>query len=128
MRSWYTTVGRDERNAIRACYGGWALDALYFQLYPTSARRSDQGFSYNCGRACGAVFPALAGLLSSSMTLGHAIGVFAGSAYGLLVLSDYCLFAGNQGKGAQRSGIHHLQGGGHSTRFTRASSAFALLA
>jgi MFS family permease len=61
------------------------------ELFPTSVRASGQGFAYNCGRAIGAFFPALVGFLSASITLGHAVGVFAGSAYGLLVLAAYCL-------------------------------------
>jgi MFS family permease len=61
------------------------------ELFPTSVRASGQGFSYNFGRAIGALFPALVGLLSASMTLGSAISIFAGSAYGLLVVAAYCL-------------------------------------
>jgi MFS family permease len=61
------------------------------ELFPTSARASGQGFAYNFGRAIGAFFPALVGFLSASMTLGHAVGVFAGGAYVLLVVAAYCL-------------------------------------
>src|SRR5260370_162527 len=61
------------------------------ELFPTSVRASGQGFAYNFGRAIGAFFPALVGLLSTSMTLGFAISIFAGSAYGLLVVAAYCL-------------------------------------
>jgi MFS family permease len=67
------------------------LGPFLTELFPTSVRGSGQGFCYNFGRAGGAFFPAFVGLLSSSMTLGHAIGVFSVSAYGLLVLSAYCL-------------------------------------
>lgn len=61
------------------------------ELFPTNVRGSGQGFSYNFGRAIGAFFPALIGMLSASMPLGHAIGIFAGAAYGLLVIAAYCL-------------------------------------
>jgi MFS family permease len=61
------------------------------ELFPTRVRASGQGFSYNFGRAIGAFFPALVGLLSNSMTLGFAISIFASSAYGLLVVAAYCL-------------------------------------
>jgi MFS family permease len=67
------------------------LGPFLTELFPTSTRGSGQGFCYNFGRAGAAFFPALVGLLASSMTLGHAIGVFSLSAYGLLVLSAYCL-------------------------------------
>jgi MFS family permease len=61
------------------------------EQFPTGARASGQGFSYNFGRAAGAFVPALVGVLSASMTLGQAIGIFATSAYGLLVIAAYCL-------------------------------------
>jgi MFS family permease len=70
-------------------FGG--MGPFMTELFPTSVRASGQGFAYNCGRAMGAFFPALVGLLSTSMTLGLAISIFAGSAYGLLVLASYCL-------------------------------------
>jgi len=61
------------------------------ELFPTSVRGAGQGFSYNFGRAIGALFPALVGHLSATMTLGHSIGIFSGGAYGLLVVAAYCL-------------------------------------
>jgi len=61
------------------------------ELFPTGVRASGQGFSYNFGRAMGALFPALVGFLSATMTLGQAIGVFAGAAYAMLVLAAYGL-------------------------------------
>ena len=67
------------------------LGPFFTELFPTSVRGSGQGFSYNVGRAIGTFFPALVGQLAASMTLGHAIGTFAVSAYGLLVLAAYCL-------------------------------------
>jgi MFS family permease len=67
------------------------LGPFLTELFPTSIRASGQGFSYNFGRAMGALFPALVGQLAASMSLGHAIGVFAAGAYGLLVVAAYCL-------------------------------------
>jgi MFS family permease len=56
------------------------IGAFFTELFPTSLRGSGQGFSYSFGRALGAVFPALVGYLSATMSLGHAIAVFAVSA------------------------------------------------
>jgi MFS family permease len=67
------------------------IGPFFTELFPTGVRGSGQGFSYNAGRATGALFPALVGLLSASMSLGAAIGVFAAVAYGLLVIAAYCL-------------------------------------
>jgi MFS family permease len=67
------------------------IGPFFTELFPTAVRASGQGFSYNVGRAAGALFPALVGFLSASMSLGRAIGVFAGFAYGLLVIAAYCL-------------------------------------
>jgi MFS family permease len=67
------------------------LGPFFTELFPTAVRASGQGFCYNVGRAAGALFPALVGFLSASMSLGRAIGVFAGFAYGLLVIAAYCL-------------------------------------
>jgi hypothetical protein len=50
-----------------------------------------QGFAYNIGRATGALFPALVGVLSAHMSLGHAIGLFAGLAYATMALAAFLL-------------------------------------
>jgi MFS family permease len=63
------------------------IGAFFTELFPTSLRGSGQGFSYSFGRALGAVFPALVGYLSEAMSLGHAIAVFAVSAYALMILA-----------------------------------------
>jgi MFS family permease len=63
------------------------IGAFFTELFPTSVRGSGQGFSYSFGRALGAVFPALVGYLSATMSLGHAIAVFAVSAYALMILA-----------------------------------------
>jgi MFS family permease len=67
------------------------IGPFFTELFPTSVRGSGQGFSYNAGRAAGAFFPALVGILSARMTLGAAIGLFSVVAYGLLVIAAYCL-------------------------------------
>jgi MFS family permease len=60
------------------------MGAFFTELFPTRIRGSGQGFAYNFGRGIGALFPAVVGVLSGSMRLGPAIGVFAASAYALL--------------------------------------------
>jgi MFS family permease len=63
------------------------IGAFFTELFPSRLRGSGQGFSYNFGRAFGAVFPALVGYLGATMSLGHAIAVFAASAYALLIIA-----------------------------------------
>jgi MFS family permease len=67
------------------------IGPFFTELFPTGVRASGQGFCYNAGRAAGAFFPALVGLMSASMGLGQAIGIFATVAYGLLVIAAFCL-------------------------------------
>jgi MFS family permease len=62
------------------------IGAFFTELFPTSLRASGQGFSYNIGRAIGALFPTLVGFLSAHISLGHSIAVFAISAYLLMTL------------------------------------------
>jgi hypothetical protein len=54
-------------------------------------RGSGQGFSYNLGRGCGALFPALVGFLSAKIALQYAIAVFAGGAYLLMIAATLLL-------------------------------------
>jgi MFS family permease len=61
------------------------------ELFPTRIRGSGQGFCYNFGRAIGAAFPFLIGYVSQRITLGHAIGVFAAAAYGVVILAALTL-------------------------------------
>ncbi len=61
------------------------------ELFPTSVRGAGQGFSYNFGRGIAAFFPALVGMLSASVTLGTAIGVFAAIAYAIVILAAIAL-------------------------------------
>jgi MFS family permease len=67
------------------------MGAFLTELYPTRLRGSGQGFCYNFGRGIGALFPALVGYLSQSMTLASAIAIFAVAAYGLFFLSAFAL-------------------------------------
>lgn len=67
------------------------MGAFYTENFPTRVRGVGQGFAYNLGRALGALFPALVGLLSARMPLGEAIGIFAVSAYGTMAVSAFLL-------------------------------------
>ncbi|MNN24483.1 Inner membrane metabolite transport protein YhjE [compost metagenome] len=67
------------------------MGAFLTELFPTRVRGSGQGFCYNVGRAIGAFFPFLIGQVSQQMTLGHAIGIFAAAAYGVLILAALTL-------------------------------------
>ena len=62
------------------------MGAFFTELFPTAIRGSAQGFSYNLGRGVGALFPALVGYFAIHMRLGHAIAMFAVSAYLLMIL------------------------------------------
>lgn len=64
---------------------------LLTELFPTRIRGSGQGFCYNFGRATGAIFPFLIGRVSQTTSLGHAIGIFAAVAYGLVMLTALTL-------------------------------------
>jgi MFS family permease len=61
------------------------------ELFPTSVRGAGQGFCYNFGRGIGAFFPALVGMLSASVPLGTAIGVFAALAYAIVIVAAVLL-------------------------------------
>ena len=54
-------------------------------------RGAGVGFCYNFGRVLSAVFPFLVGHMSESMSLGSAIGIDAGIAYGVAVIAALCL-------------------------------------
>ncbi|QKW05425.1 MFS transporter [Streptomyces sp. NA04227] len=56
------------------------------ELYPTEVRGAGQGFTYNAGRAVGAVFPTLVGFLADSWGVGGAL-VFGALGYGLAVVA-----------------------------------------
>ncbi len=63
------------------------MGAFLTELFPTTIRGSGQGFSYNVGRALGALFPTLVGVLSARMSLGHAIASFAIAAYLVMIVA-----------------------------------------
>lgn len=67
------------------------LGAFLTELFPTRIRGSAQGFCYNFGRAIGATFPFLIGYVSQTMSLGHAIGIFAATAYGVVIVATLTL-------------------------------------
>ncbi|MCE7005963.1 MFS transporter [Kibdelosporangium philippinense] len=56
------------------------------ELYPTALRGTGQGFTYNFGRAVGALFPTLVGFLATSWGVGGAM-VFGAVAYGIAVVA-----------------------------------------
>ncbi|MDR5826292.1 MFS transporter [Caballeronia sp. LP006] len=62
------------------------IGAYLTELYPSGVRATGQSFCYNFGRGIGALFPALVGYLSESSSLGSAIAIFAGCAYGASVI------------------------------------------
>ncbi len=68
-----------------------AMGPFFTEHFPTRVRGVGQGFAYNAGRATGALFPALVGVLSARMPLGHAIGLFAGAAYATMALAAFLL-------------------------------------
>lgn len=67
------------------------MGAFYTENFPTRVRGVGQGFTYNVGRAAGALFPTLVGFLSARMPLGEAIGVFAGIAYVTMAVAAFLL-------------------------------------
>lgn len=76
------------------------VGAYFTELFPSRVRGSGQGFAYNFGRGIGALFPALVGYLSATMPLGTAIGIFAGSAY-LVVIIAVAFLPETRGKALQ---------------------------
>src|SRR4029077_13045111 len=68
-----------------------AMGPFFTEQFPTRVRGVGQGFTYNVGRATGALFPALVGVLSARIPLGHAIGLFAGIAYATMAVAAFLL-------------------------------------
>ncbi|SIT43809.1 putative 4-methylmuconolactone transporter [Paraburkholderia ribeironis] len=64
-----------------------SMGALFNELYPRGIRGTGVGFCYNFGRVVSAGFPVLVGHMSATMSLGTAIGIDAGLAYAIVVLS-----------------------------------------
>jgi len=67
------------------------MGAFLSELFPSDVRGSGQGFTYNVGRAIGAICPALIGQLSSSMPLGQILGWMAAGCYALVILAALVL-------------------------------------
>jgi MFS family permease len=67
------------------------IGSFFTELFPNRVRGSGQGFSYNLGRGVGALFPTLVGFLSSTMSLGHAIAIFAMAAYLVFIFATLLL-------------------------------------
>jgi MFS family permease len=68
-----------------------AMGPFFTEHFPTRVRGVGQGFAYNAGRATGALFPTLVGVLSAHMPLGQAIGLFAGIAYATMAIAAFLL-------------------------------------
>ena len=68
-----------------------AMGAFYTEQFPTRVRGVGQGFTYNLGRATGAIFPTLVGLLSASIGLSRAIGIMAVLAYAMMAVAAFLL-------------------------------------
>ena len=73
------------------------VGAFFAELFPGAVRGSGMGFAYSFGRGAGALFPALVGFLSARLSLGAAIGGFAGAAY-LLVLVTVTVLPETRGR------------------------------
>lgn len=67
------------------------MGAFLTENFATRVRGSGQGFAYNFGRGIGALNPAFVGLLSTTLSLGQSIGVFAGIAYGIVIVAAFLL-------------------------------------
>jgi MFS family permease len=68
-----------------------SLGSFFNELYPADVRGAGVGFCYNFGRVLSAVFPFMVGHISESMSLGSAIGIDAGIAYGVAVIAALAL-------------------------------------
>jgi MFS family permease len=67
------------------------IGPFFTELFPTRMRGSGQGFAYNFGRGIAALNPWLVGVVSASLPLGRAIGLFALAAYGLMAVAALLL-------------------------------------
>ncbi|VVE36913.1 MFS transporter [Pandoraea morbifera] len=67
------------------------MGAYLTELFPSAVRANGQGFAYNFGRGIGALFPSLVGYLAKTSGLGTAIGMFAGGAYLVVLITAFLL-------------------------------------
>lgn len=72
------------------------MGSFFAELFPTSVRGAGQGFCYNFGRILSSLFPVFVGYLSATLSLGTAIGIFAGIAY-LIVITAALLLPETKG-------------------------------
>jgi len=72
---------------IASSLGYAPIGSFLTELFPTTIRATALGFTYNIGRAVGAIFPALVGFLSTTMPLGNAIGLFTIAGYTLMLIA-----------------------------------------
>lgn len=80
-----------------------SMGALFNELYPKGVRGSGVGFCYNFGRVLSAGLPVLIGYMSSTWSLGTAIGIDAGLAYSL-VLVAVLMLSETRGKALSEDG------------------------
>jgi MFS family permease len=67
------------------------MGAYLSELYPSTVRGSGQGFAYSCGRAAGALFPAIIGVASAHASLAACIGATTAVGYGLVIAAAWVL-------------------------------------
>lgn len=63
------------------------VGAFLTELFPSRVRGSGQGFVYNFGRGFGAFSPPLVGYLSAQIGLAKSIGIVAGAAFTLVIVT-----------------------------------------
>ena len=68
-----------------------AMGPFFTEQFPTRVRGVGEGFAYNAGRAAGALFPVMVGVLSARIPLGQVIGIFAGTAYAIMAVAAFLL-------------------------------------
>ncbi|MFF7054679.1 MFS transporter [Streptomyces griseorubiginosus] len=82
--TWLLVLGFPLGFCMSAIFSGFG--SYLSELYPTAVRGSGQGFTYNAGRAVGAVFPTTVGFLADSWGVGGAL-VFGAIGYGIAALA-----------------------------------------
>lgn len=82
--TWLLVLGFPLGFCMSAIFSGFG--SYLSELYPTAVRGSGQGFTYNAGRAVGAIFPTTVGFLADSWGVGGAL-VFGAIGYGIAALA-----------------------------------------